>query len=482
MIAEYKHLAEQGAKLVELRLDYISGPVNLRRLLAERPCAVVISCRRPTDGGKWAGTEEQRQLLLRTAIAEGVDFIDLEDDIAAKVPRFGKTKRIVSFHDFRKTPDNLDEIHRRLSACDPDIVKISTMANHPSDNVRILNMIRKAKVPTIGLGMGDIGVPTRILAGKFGAAHTYATFHSERALAPGQLSFEHMTQVYRYDQINAETEVYGVVADPIGHSLSPLIQNAGFAHLGLNKVYVPFRVPREDLGRFMDDAETLGIRGLSITIPHKEEVIKKLTVVDEAVHGIGAANTVLFNGTVRTGYNTDYHAAMSSLEEVMGLSAAGEKPLAGKTALVMGCGGAGMAITYGLLRRGASVLVSDIAPKKAETLAARFNCQAVDWADRHKANPDILINSTPVGMHPNVDETPYEKHHLRPAMIVFDAVYNPENTLLIKDARSRNCTVVTGIEMFVRQACLQFKHFTGHEGPADLMRDVIRRTIGAVRV
>ena len=356
------------------------------------------------------------------------------------------------------------------------------MVNHPSDNVRILNMIRKSKIPTIGLGMGDIGVPTRILAGKFGAAHTYATFHSERALAPGQLSFEHMTQVYRYDQINAETEVYGVVADPIGHSLSPLIQNAGFAHLGLNKVYVPFRVPREDLGRFIDEAGALGIRGLSITIPHKEEVIKKLTVVDDAVHGIGAANTVMFNGTVRAGYNTDYHAAMSSLEEVMGLSAAGEKPLSGKMALVMGCGGAGMAITYGLIRRGASVLVSDIAPEKAEALAARFGCQAVDWADRHKANPDILINSTPVGMHPNVDETPYEKHHLRPAMVVFDAVYNPENTLLIKDARSRNCTVVTGIEMFVRQACLQFKFFTGQEGPADLMRDVIRRTIGAVRV
>jgi 3-dehydroquinate dehydratase / shikimate dehydrogenase len=482
MIAEHRHLAEQGAKLVELRLDYINGAVNIKRLLTDRPCAVVIACRRPADGGKWAGTEENRQLLLRTAIAEGVEYVDLEGDIAGSVPRFGKAKRIVSFHDFRKTPDNLDEIHRRLSQFDPDIVKISTMANHPSDNVRILNMIRKAKIPTIGLGMGDIGVPTRVLASKFGAPHTYASFHTERALAPGQLSFEQMTQVYRYDQINAETEVYGVVADPIGHSLSPLIHNAALAHFGLNKVYVPFRVPREDLGRFMDEAESLGIRGLSVTIPHKEEVIKKLTQIDPAVHGIGAANTVVFNGTVRAGYNTDYHAAMASLEMAMELSSAGEKPLTGKTALVMGCGGAGMAITYGLLRRGANVLVSDIAPRKAELLAGRFKCVAVDWADRHKANPDILINSTPVGMHPNVDETPYEKHHLRPSMVVFDAVYNPENTLLIKDARRCNCTVVTGIEMFVRQACLQFKLFTGHDGPADLMRDVIRRTIGAVRM
>jgi len=482
MIAEYRHLAEQGAKLVELRLDYITGAVNLKRLIADRPCPVAVTCRRPSDGGKWPGSEAQRELLLRTAIAEGVEYVDLEEDIAARVPRFGKTKRIVSFHDFRKTPDNLGDIHRRLVQCDPDIIKIATMANHPGDNVRILDMVRKAGVPTIGLGMGDIGVPTRILAGKFGAPHTYATFHHERALAPGQLSFAQMTEVYRYDRINSETEVYGVVADPIGHSLSPLIHNAGFAHLGLNKVYVPFRVPREDLGRFIDEAPSLGIRGLSITIPHKEEVIKKLTKIDAAVQGIGAANTVVLNGPVLAGYNTDYHAAMVSLEEAMELTSSGERPFAGMTAMVMGCGGAGMAITYGLVRRGATVLVSDIAPRKAEAVAERFKCVAVDWADRHKANLDILVNSTPVGMHPNVDESPFEKHHLRPSMVVFDAVYNPENTLLIKDARNRNCTVVTGIEMFVRQACLQFKLFTGAEGPAELMREVIRRAIGAARV
>ncbi|HEV3024280.1 MAG TPA: shikimate dehydrogenase [Pirellulales bacterium] len=482
MIAEHRHVAELGARLVELRLDYISGPINIRRLLKERPCPVVISCRRPADGGKWQGGEDQRMLLLRTAIAEGVEYVDLEDDVAGSVPRFGKTKRIVSFHDFRKMPENLDEIHRRLAKCDADIVKISAMANHPSDNVRILNMVRNAKMPTIGMGMGDIGVPTRILAGKFGSPITYATFSQDRALAPGQLSFEQMIQVFRYDEINADTEVYGVVADPIGHSLSPLIHNAAFAHLGMNKVYVPFRVPREDLGRFIDDAPALGVRGLSVTIPHKEEVIKKLSAVDDSVRGIGAANTVIVDGQARNGYNTDYHSAMSSLEDAMEIPRNREKPLAGNTALVMGCGGAGAAITYGLVRRGAHVLVSDIAGRKAELMAERFSCVAIDWTDRHKANPDILMNCTPVGMHPNVDETPYEKHHLRPSMVVFDAVYNPENTLLIKDARSRNCTVVTGVEMFVRQACMQFKFFTGQDGPADLMRDVIRRTIGAAKM
>ena len=488
VIAEHRHLVDQGAKLVELRLDYINGDVNIKRLVVDRPGPVIITCRRPADGGKYAGTEEQRLMLLRTAIAEGVEYIDLEDDVASKIPRFGRTKRIISCHDFRKTPDNLEEIHRRLCALDPDIIKLCTMANHPHDNLRILQLAAKSKVPTVGLCMGDIGTPTRILAGRFGAPFTYATFHHERALAPGQLSYQQMSETYRYEQIDAQTEVYGVVADPVGHSLSPHIHNAAFQHLKLNKVYLAFRVPREDLFQFIDDAPALGIKGLSITIPHKEEVVKKLTEADGAVRGIGGANTVVFAGDARLGYNTDYRAAMSSLEEALEAAGPEKKPekkeeelLQGKTALVLGAGGAGMAIAYGLLRRGAQVVVADGIARQANLLAKRLNCRSIDWSLRHTVSADLLLNCTPVGMHPNVDESPYDKHHLRPSMIVFDVVYNPENTLLIKEARNRNCTVVTGVDMFVRQACIQFKLFTGQEGPAELMREVVKRTTGAAK-
>jgi 3-dehydroquinate dehydratase/shikimate dehydrogenase len=481
VIAEHRHLVEQGARLVELRLDYISGEVNLRRLLAERPSPVVISCRRPEDGGKWSGPEEQRQMLLRTAIAEGVEYVDLEEDIAGGIPRFGKTKRVISLHDFRKMPDDLEAIHRRMSRLDPDIIKLSVMANHPHDNVRILELVRQSPIPTIGLGMGDIGVPTRILAGRAGAPFTYATFHHERVLAPGQLSFQQMTEIYHYDRIDAQTEVYGVVADPVGHSLSPLLHNAAFAHLGLNKVYVPFRVPREDLAGFIDDAPALGLRGLSVTIPHKEEILPLLSEADGAVRAIGAANTVVFDGQTRYGYNTDYHAAMSSLEEAMNVAGRGEKSLEGRTALLLGAGGVGMAMAHGLTRRGAQVIVTDGLARKALALAKRLGCRSVEWSLRHGVSCDILVNCTPLGMHPNVDESPFDKHYLKPSMVVFDVVYNPETTLLVKEARGRNCTVVTGVEMFVRQACMQFKLFTGQEGPAELMRDVFRRTIGAAK-
>jgi len=482
VIAEHRHLVSQGAQLVEIRLDYLQGEVNIRRLLADRPCPVVISCRREEDGGKFTGTEEQRVLLLRTAVAEGADYIDLEEDIAGGIPRFGTTKRIVSLHDFRKTPENLSAVHRRISQLDPDIIKICTMANHPHDNLRMLRLVHQSEIPTVGLCMGDIGVPSRVLTGRFGSPFSFATFHSERALAPGQLSFDQMKDIYRYDQITPETEVFGVIADPIGHSLSPLIHNAAFAHLGMNRVYIPIRVPREDLPQFINDAPEFGIKGLSVTIPHKEAVIPKLTEAERAVHDIGAANTIVFDGPHRRGYNTDYRAAMTSLEEVVEPPAGQEKFLEGKTALILGAGGVGKAIAHGLLRRGAKVVLSDGDPQRALDMAQRLDCRAVDWNVRHTISADLLVNCTPIGMHPDVDESPYPKHHLRPSMVVFDAVYNPENTLLIKDARSRSCRVVTGVEMFVRQACLQFEWFTGEPGPHDLMRDVVRRAIAAVKL
>lgn len=484
VIAEHRHLVEQGAELVELRLDYLQSKVNIKRLIDERPCPVIITCRRERDGGRFKGAEEERLLLLRTAIAEGVEYVDLEDDVASKIPRFGKTKRIVSLHDFRKTPDNLAEIHARLAALNADIVKIATLANHPQDNVRMIQLMQQTKVATVGLCMGEIGAPTRILGGRFGAPFTYATFSAERALAPGQLSFEQMTQVYHYDDIDAQTEVYGVIGDPIGHSLSPLIHNAAFNHLGLNKVYIPMRVPRGDLAAFIDQAHLLGIKGLSVTIPHKETVIRKLHQVDGAVRGVGAANTVVFQDGRGIGYNTDYRAAMVCLEAVYsphGQTGEGS-PLAGKRALILGAGGVSRTIAFGLRRRGAEVLLANRTMARAQELAQQAGCQVVEWSDRHGVETNILINGTPIGMHPNVDESPYDQLYLKPHMVVFDTVYNPENTLLVKDARAKGCPVVTGVELFVRQAALQFRHFTGQDAPLDVMRSALKRATGAVKM
>ncbi|MEX2318139.1 MAG: shikimate dehydrogenase [Pirellulales bacterium] len=481
MLAEHRHLVEQGAKLVELRLDYISSRVNIQRLLKERPCPTIITVRREQDGGKYTGTEETRQMILREAIANGVEYVDLEEDIAGAIPRFGKTQRIISYHSFRNTPDNLRELHHRLVSLDADIVKIATMANHPHDNLRVLEMMQESEEKTIGMCMGDIGTPSRILAPKFKAPFTYATFHHERALAPGQLSYEQMVNVYRYESINRESDIYGVVADPIGHSLSPQIHNAAFGELGINAVYVPFRVPFDTLGSFVDDAKRMGVRGLSVTIPHKEAIAKFLTKVDPAVKGIGAVNTVLFKEADVVGYNTDYKAAMDCLERALGGIPGGPSPLKNKKVVVLGAGGVARAVMYGLERRGAKMTIASRTRSRSQHLAETFNGKVVDWPARHVADAEVIINCTPVGMHPNVDESPFHKSHLKPSMVVFDTVYNPESTLLLKESRSHGCRVVTGVDMFIHQAALQFLLFTGKEAPEALMRETLKKAIGPVK-
>ena len=319
---------------------------------------------------------------------------------------------------------------------------------------------------------------SRPLAGKFGAPFSFATFHHERTIAPGQLSFQEMKEIYGYESINAETEVFGVIADPVGHSMSPVIHNAGFDHLDMNRVYLPFRVPKDHLDQFIDDAPSLGIRGLSVTIPHKQEVMASLTKIESGARKIGAVNTVVFEGNEIVGYNTDLYGAMVSLAEIAGADP-DEKWLSGKKVLLLGAGGVARAIGVGVKDRGAELMVASRTYEKAVELAAKLEGTPVSWEERHSTNADVLVNCTPVGMHPNMNETPFEEAGLRRGMIVFDTIYNPEQTLLIKQARDHGCRVVTGVEMFVRQAELQFRLFSGEKAPVDVMRETFRRTISS---
>lgn len=480
VIAEHRHLVEQGARIVEIRLDYIRRNVTLQRLLKDRPSPVVMTCRRQQDGGKWEGTEENRIILLRAAIVAGADYIDLEEDIADQVPRYGATKRIVSLHDFEETPPDLTAIHERLALKDADIVKIACLANCPNDVTRMLQLLESCSIPTIGICMGDIGTSSRILAGKFGSPFTYGTFHHERQLAPGQLSFQQMTDTYRYESIDADTEVYGVIADPVGHSMSPIIHNAAFSAMGMNRVYVPLRVPSDYLEQFIREAPELGIRGLSVTIPHKENVMALLTKIETGARKIGAVNTVVFDGDDVIGHNTDLHGAMLSLAEATN-EASDPKWLAGKRVLILGAGGVARAIAMGVVDRGAKPQITSRTYERSMGLASEINGEAIQWEERHQVSPDVLINCTPVGMHPEVNETPFEASGMSRRMIVFDTIYNPEQTLLLKTARENGCQTVSGVEMFVKQAELQFEIFTGEKAPGDLMRDTLRKTIGAAK-
>jgi 3-dehydroquinate dehydratase/shikimate dehydrogenase len=479
-IEEHKRLAEAGAKLIEIRLDYIGRSIDLPRLLKNRPTPVVVTCRRKAEGGRWEKSEEERLTILRSAIAMGIEYVDLEDDTAQKIPRYGKTKRIVSLHDFEGTPENLEEIHARLSKCDADIVKIAAMANTFSDVKRMLRLMENAKVPTIGISMGDIGTVTRILASRFGAPFTYSVYSSERRVAPGQLTFDQMLNLYQVETIDKDTKIYGVIADPVAHSYSPLIHNSAFVAQELNARYLPFRVPHFDLDNFLDWSREFGIGGLSVTIPHKESIIEHLQQADAAAKEIGAVNTVLFTSEATVGYNTDYRAAMDCLTESITKTNPGENPFRGVGALLLGAGGVSRAIGYGLVRRGATVIISSRTHERSEKMAAEIGAKAIPWEARYDIRPQIIVNGTPIGMFPDVDETPYDGKKLHDGQLVFDTVYNPERTLLLKSALAAGCNVISGLQMFIRQAAYQYRLFTGKEPPIKTMVETLKRAISVI--
>jgi len=478
---EIQEAAKRGARMIELRLDFLAKALDFRRLLATRPCAMVATVRRPHDGGRWKGTEDERQMLLRQAVAAGFDWVDLETDVADDILRYRDVKRIISYHNLREVPDDLEAIHERMCGQDADVVKIAVAAHHPADNLRVLALTAESPVPTVAFCMGDLGIPSRILGAKFGAPFTYAAFNKERGIAPGILSYEEMKRIYHYDRITRDTKVFGVVGDPVAHSLSPLIHNTAFRSLGLDSVYVPFRVPRGGLPDFLKQFDCMPIHGHSVTIPHKEAAANLASHKDPSVSFIHAANTLIRGNNGFTAYNTDFQAAREALLEGLPLTAEGDpQAIAGRVALVLGAGGVARAMAHALQREGLIVTITNRTPERAHKLAEEVGCRAMDWGARHNVACDLLVNCTSVGMHPNLDDSPVHSSSLKPGLIVMECVYTPEQTLLVKEARMRHCHVITGVEMFVRQAAIQFQLFAGQGAPLDLMRSTIKRALSPV--
>jgi 3-dehydroquinate dehydratase/shikimate dehydrogenase len=483
VLAEMQEAVKRGAQMIELRLDFISRTPDLKRLLSGKQCPLVATVRRPADGGRWSNTEEARIRLLKEAVLAGFDYVDLETDIAGNVRRFGKVQRIVSYHNTQEVPPDLEEIYAKMCKQDADVLKVCVAAQAPADNLRVLNLLKNAPKPTVAFCMGELGVPSRLLAAKFGAPFIYGAFNKDYRVAPGILSYDELTKIYFADRVNADTHIFGVIGDPVAHSLSPAIHNAAFRVQGLNCLYLPFQVPRGQLPAFLKAYDALPVRGYSVTIPHKEAAAQLAHRKDEAVTTTHSANTLIRTKEGFSAYTTDYAAAHDSLIAIMPPDSDGTPmTLEKRLVLILGAGGVARAVAHALHKAGALVAITNRTNERAKALATEIQGRVIDWNARHSALCDILINCTSVGMHPNVDDTPLHPSYLKPGLTVLDTVYTPETTLLVKEARLRGCHVQTGVDMFVRQAALQFKLFTGRDAPMDVMRKVVKRALSPVTV
>lgn len=472
VLAEMQEAVKLGADLIELRLDFVARALDLKRIVAEKKCELVATVRRPSDGGRWPSSEDTRQMLIRQVIVSGgFDWIDLETDIADQVRRFKSTKRIISYHNLKQVPENLDEIYEKMCGQDPDIVKIAVMARSLADNKTVLELLKRSTKPTIAFCMGDLGFPSRLMGATLGSPWVYAAFNKERGIAPGMPSFAEMSRLYKIARVNRETKCYGVVGDPVSHSFSPLVHNAAFAALNTNGLYVPIWAPRGQFKACLDAFQGM-IEGYSVTIPHKEAAAHDAASRDATVDETHAANTLVMGPKGYKAYNTDYQAFLDTLKAALPSPDLSKVPV-----LILGSGGMARAAAHALARAHATLWIAGRNHDATKRLAEEVGGEALEWAGRHKEGCPIAVNCTPVGMHPNVNDSPLHTSFLRPEVTIFDTVYTPESTMLVKQARDRGCRVITGVDLFIRQAGMQFQLFTGENPPYEVMSKAMRRAL-----
>ena len=535
--------AAAGARLVEWRVDTLaeeSGALKaIQRLVRESPAPCIVTIRHADEGGAYRGDDTDRVSLLEAlgASEEGPRYVDFEmahlarsANIRQKVmlavdhanqPRDLKTGLILSAHDFDGRPADLT---RRLAAMwnEPAcaVAKIAWKARSVRDCVEAFELLRQAPKPTIALCMGAFGMASRVLAAKFGAFLTYARAQGDPGTAPGQPTVPQLRELYRFDALTPRTRVFGVAGWPIEHSLSPHLHNAGFGAIGFDGVYVPLPIPPEwehfkaSLHALLD-FKPLHLGGLSVTLPHKEHLVRFVREAGGQLDGLsercGAANTLLVDsaGGLRA-VNTDAPAAVGALAGALGLPVRASESLAAgldpsrvpagdelrrqwisRRVAVLGAGGAARAIACGLSLAGARVFIFNRTHARAEEIERDLHNQpmpgggqahvlAAQARDLACGCFHAFVNATSVGMEggsaprdcPIPDEVPLD------GTVVMDTVYRPRRTPLVRLATDRGARVVDGTAMFVRQAEMQFELYTERAAPPGLLEGLVGVALG----
>jgi 3-dehydroquinate dehydratase / shikimate dehydrogenase len=460
---------------LEFRLDYLEKPLlalpKIKQFLADNTAVTAIAtCRRAATGGKFSGNAAAQLEVLTKAAASGFQIADIEIESAESLKKADLQQLretgialIVSYHDFAATKD-LDALFKRIEPFHPDFYKIVPTAKTLSDNLTLIRFLERMHDHTniIGICMGDAGVISRVLGVRAGSAFTFAAASPGEETGPGQIAARTLIDTYRIEQVDAATKIYGVAGNPIRSSLSPVMMNTAFRRETVNAVYLALQANKlPDLLKLVHE---IPIQGLSVTMPLKQEIMAHLEKTDPLSAKIGACNTVLRQEGKLYGFNTDVAGITGPLEKRLSLR--------GAKVLVLGAGGAARAAVFGVRDKGADVFILNRTPEAAQKLARQSGSKTIKKEALPKAAFDVIINATPIGMAGQKGAQLLEAKDLN-TKLVFDLVYNPLETPLLRLARQQNIPIITGIEMFVQQGARQFEIFTGKPAPEEEMLRVV---------
>ncbi len=467
-MAELRTRRDQAgdADLVELRLDSVRDP-SAAAALAGRRKPVIVTCRPKSEGGLFQGSEDERRRILAEALALGAEFVDVEwnGSCADLIAYTGGRRIILSHHDFEGTPADIHEKAQAMLASGAEIVKLAVTPHRLGDCLTLRAIGQGTRVPMVLIGMGEAGIATRVLASWFGSCWTYAG----DSVAPGQIDLQRLLDEFRFRRIGARTAIYGVIGRPIAHSVSPSMHNAAFGAANLDAVYLPLAAA--DFDDFTSFAEALNLAGVSVTAPFKVQAFERADECDPVSRRIQSVNTLRRAGARWLGCNTDVTGFLAPLESAMKLN--------GQRATVLGAGGAARSVSVALASAGVRVTLCARRPEQARTIAALTGAAIGEWPPA-PGTWDLLVNATPVGTAPLVDRSPLPAGHPLDGRLVYDLVYNPPLTQLLRDARQSGCQTIGGLDMLVAQAQAQFEWWTDQR-PADrVMREAAVTRLGIV--
>jgi 3-dehydroquinate dehydratase/shikimate dehydrogenase len=418
---------------------------------------VIITCRPRWEGGHFTGTEVERHAMLAEALALGAEYVDIEwragfTDLIAQT---GGQRVVLSLHDFSGVPADLPATVHAMQGSGAEVVKVAVRADRLSDCLELLPLGQRAASPIVVLAMGEAGIATRVLAGRFGSCWTSAG----ASVAPGQIAPDRLCTEFGFRRIGPRTAVYGVLGKPVAHSVSPAMHNAAFHAAQVDAVYLPLAA--ESFEDFLAFADLIGLEGVSVTAPYKVQAFERADECDAVSRRIQSVNTLRRNGSRWLGCNTDVAGFLAPLERV--------QPLSGARATVLGAGGAARSVAVALTSAGADVTIAARRRSQADNVCRLTGATAGAWPPP-SGSWDVLVNATPAGTYPDVDAMPIAGP-LPPDGLVYDLVYNPPRTRLMAEAAHAGCRVIGGLDMLVAQAQTQFEWWTGTRPAAGAMRE-----------
>lgn len=457
--------AANQCDLVEVCVDHLVKEPDFKELLEGAKKPILISCRRPDEGGKFEGTEDERVMLLKQAVLAGPAYIELDLDTARKIPRFGKVQRVVSHTSLDRPLGNIDDIFDEAVAAKADVIKFTWPTQTLEAAWPLLAAVsQKRALPVVGLGIGRGGLTFSLLGRKYGSPWIYAALEKGMEAFPGQPTVGDLDELYRWREVGPKTRFIGVAGFNEMELTSVKVLNAAFDKLQLNTRCLPFDFKSMDqLPKMLD---ILKIPAVISTGDYGKRLLTMAKPADEVTQQTASADLLLKQPEGWQGYNLMWKLALKALEAKLGKKTAEDRPLDRRNVMIVGAGGMGQALVVGVKKRNGLVSICDGDDDKAQAVAQATEIRFVPNAKLYDTLTDVVILTVPNLDH-GMKKTPISTSLLRPNMLVMDLTDPPSESPLGVEARERGCKVVDPADVFAEYLAALFKSLTAQDLPPD---------------